>query len=227
MTDTTVEVDPGEKKLLTVTIRGKCGTLDVDTSKIVDDETYEKIFLIGLETAINKVGMSKIAAGLTKLSGAALEAAKAAVLKQAQENVEAIYAGNLKGLKKTAKATGAVQTEAMRLAKAQVKELLRANGYKIGAFSAKELTDYAKEVLAANPELLKKAEANLEERKATPVKGIDLKKMLGSMADNPEAKAKPKVPPKPKAKGEKPTLSAKQAGLVAPRAKPGVGAVTH
>lgn len=223
MTDTQVEQEA--KKLLTVTIRGKCGTLDVDTDMITDMETYEKIFLVGLETVINKVGMSKIAAGLTKLSGAQLDAAKAAVLKQAQENLEAIYAGNLKGLKKTAKASGAVQTEAMRLAKAQVKELLRSNGYKIGAFSAKEITDFAKEVLAANPELLKKAEANLEERKATPVKGIDLRKMLGAMADNPDAKAKPKVPPKPK--GAKAPLSAKQAGLVAPRAKPGVGAVTH
>src|SRR5258705_6118776 len=221
MTDVTVEPGTeGEKKLLTVTIRGKCGTLEVDTTNIVDDETYEEIFLIGVETVINKVGMSKIATGITKLSGAEADKAKAAVLKQAQENVEAMYAGTLKGLKATAKVKGAVNTEAMRLAKAMVKDLLRNNGYKIGAFDAKELTAYAKDVLAANTDLIKKAEANLAERAAAPVKGIDLKKMLGAHADDESRKAKPKGPPKPRAKGDKPTLSAKQAGLVAPRAKP-------
>jgi len=222
MTDVTVEQDPTAtvKKILTVQIRGKCGSVDIDPEKITDDAMYEFIFKTGLDTLVNKVGMAKIATGVTKLSGAEADKRKAEVLKQAQENVEAIYAGTLKGARAATKVTGAVNTEAMRLAKAMVKDLLRNNGYKIGAFDAKELTAYAKDVLAANPDLIKKAEANLAERAAAPVKGIDLKKMLGAHADDESMKAKPKVPPKPKAKGEKVAMSAKQAGLVAPRAKP-------
>jgi hypothetical protein len=229
MTDTTVEQATTEtvKKLLTIEVRGKCGSIEVDPEKITDDAMYEFIFKTGLDTLVNKVGMSKIATGITKLSGAEAERAKAAVLKQAQENVEAIYAGTLKGARAKSKVSGAVNTEAMRLAKAQVKELLRANGYKISAFDAKEITAYAKSVLEANPDLLKKAEANLAERAATPVKGIDITKMLGAHATDETFKAKPKVPPKPKAKGEKAQLSAKQAGLVAPRAKPQGGATAH
>lgn len=220
MSDTTVEQGTTEavSKILTIEVRAKCGTVDIDPEKI-GNEMYEYIFKAGLDAVINKVGMSKIATGITKLSGAEADKAKAAVLKQAQENVEAIYAGTLKGARAKSKVSGAVQTEAMRLAKAQVKQLLRDNGYKIGAFDAKELTAYAKSVLEANPDLLKKAEANLAERAAMPVKGINLSTLLGAHAGDESMKAKPKVPPKPKAKGQ--TLSAKQAGLVAPRAKPG------
>lgn len=226
MTDVTVEQGAGdapvEKRVLTIEVRGKCGTVDVKIDEeSIPGDVYEYIFKTGLEAIINKVGMSKIATGITKLSGDAAVKAKAAVLEQAKKNVAALYDGTIKGLRSTTKVKGAVQTEAMRLAKAQVKELLRNNGYKISAFDAKELTAYAKSVLEANPDLLKKAEANLAERAATPVKGIDLKKMLGAHADDEGMKAKPKVPPKPRAKGEKAPLSAKQAGLVAPRAKPG------
>src|SRR5258708_32668 len=142
MTDVTVEQDTAEatvKKILTVEIRGKCGSVEIDPEKITDDAMYEFIFKTGLDTLLNKVGMSKIATGITKLSGAEADRAKAAVMKQAQENVEAIYAGTLKGSRAKSKVTGAVNTEAMRLAKAMVKDLLRNNGYKIGAFDAKEL----------------------------------------------------------------------------------------
>lgn len=220
MTDTTVEQEVVKSKILKIKVRGGAGEIEVDPENIKDDAVYEYIFAMGLDAVINKVGMSKIATGITKLSGKAAEDAKAKVMEQAQKNVADIYAGTIKGAKATTKVKGAVQTEAMRLAKAQVKQLLRDNGYKISAFDAKELTAFAKDVLAANPDLLVKAEANLAERAAAPVKGIDLKKMLGTKADNAEFKAKPKTPPKPKAKGDKPPLSAKQAGLVAPKAKP-------
>ena len=227
MTDTTVEqgaspTDPTVKQVLTIDIRAKCGTVDVDVEKL-PIEVYEYALKVGLEAIINKVGMSKIATGITKLTGKEAETAKAKVVEQAQKNVAALYDGSIKGMGGKTKRAGVVNTEALRLAKAMVKELLRSNGYKISAFDAKELTAMAKEVLAANPDIYKKAEANLAERAATPVKGFDLKKMLGSRADSEELKAKPKVPPKPKAKGEKGPLSAKQASLVAPRAKPEAG----
>lgn len=225
MTDVSVS-EPTGSKILSLELRGKCGSVDVDPEKITDDAIYEAIFKIGLETVVNKVGMSKIATGITKLTGKAHDDAVAAVRKQAEENVKAIYAGTIKlGRGAAAKRSGAVNTEAMRLAKALVKDLLRNQGYKIGAFSAGELTEYAKEVLAGNPELYKKAEANLVERAETKVKGFDIKAMLGTRADDEELKAKPKVAPKPKKKGDKPSLSATQAGLVAPRQKPAT--LTH
>lgn len=227
MTDTTVANDatpPTEKKIFTIEVRGKCGTVDVDPDDLPID-VYEYALKAGLEAIINKVGMSKIAAGITKLSGKAADDAKAKVLEQARKNVADLKNGTIKGLRSSTKRAGAVNTEALRLAKAMAKQVLRDNGYKISAFDAKELTAMAKEVLAGNPDIYKKAEANLAERAATPVKGFDLKKMLGARADSEELKAKPKAPPK-KAKGEKGTLSAKQAGMVAPRAKPAAGSPT-
>jgi hypothetical protein len=136
-----------------------------------------------------------------------------------------MYDGDLKGAKATSKRTGATQTEAMRLAKALVKDTLRTNGYKISAFDAKEITAFAKEVLAANQDLYKRAEENLKARAELPVKGLSVASMLGERTGDETLKAKPKVPPKPKAKA-KDVISAAQAGKVAPRAKP-TGATAH
>jgi hypothetical protein len=56
--------------------------------------------------------------------------------------------------------------------------------------------------LHGNPDLYKRAEENLVQRAALPVKGLDVKSMLGDKAGDETLKAKPKVPPKPKAKAE-------------------------
>jgi len=204
--------------ILTVKLKGGVGEVEVDVSKIVDMEVYQHIFQAGLEAIINKVGMSKIASGITKKSGEAKAEAEKAVREQAHKTIQAMYDGDLKGAKTATKRTGAVQTEAMRLAKALVKDTLRSNGYKIGAFEAKEITAYAKDVLAANPELYKKAEENLKARAELPVKGLDVKHMLGEeKANDATLKAKPKVPPKAKAKA---TATAVVAGAKVPPAKP-------
>lgn len=212
-------------KTLRIKLKGGAGEVEVDTSRIEDMAVYQYIFQVGLETIINKVGMSKIAAGLTKLEGEEKAKRSTEVVEQAQKTIQAMYDGDLKGAKTVSKRTGAVQTEAMRLAKALVKQTLRDNGYKISAFDAKELTAFAKDVLASNADLYKTAEENLKARAALPVKGLNVAAMLGERAGNEELKAKPKVPPKPKAKA-KDVLSAAQAGKVAPRAKP-AHATTH
>ncbi len=212
---------------LKIKLKGGIGEVEVDTSKIVDMDIYQYIFQVGLETIINKVGMSKIAVGITKAEGEDKVKRTAEIVEQANRTVQAMYDGNLKGAKATSKRTGATQTEAMRLAKALVKDTLRSNGYKISAFDAKQLTAFAKEVLAGNPDLYKRAEENLKARAELPIKGLNVAAMLGDMAEDESLKAKPKVPPKPKAKGEaKATLSAAQAGKVAPRQKP-AGATAH
>ena len=205
---------------LKVKLKGGAGEVDVVPSRIVDEEVYTFIFQAGLDALINKIGMSKIAAGLTKLEGEEKTKRSAEVIEQALKTIQAMYDGDLKGAKATSKRTGAVQTEAMRLAKALVKQTLKDNGYKISAFDAKELTAFAKDVLKDNPDLYNTAEANLKARAELPVKGLNVGKMLGERTADETLKAKPKVPPKPKAKAKDAVLSAAQAGKVAPRQKP-------
>lgn len=211
---------------LKIKLKGGVGEVEVDSAKIVDMDVYQYIFQVGLETIINKIGMSKIAAGITKATGEDLAKRKSEIVEQAQKTIQAMYDGDLKGAKATSKRTGAVQTEAMRLAKALVKDTLRSNGYKISAFDAKELTAFAKEVLAGNPDLYKRAEENLKQRAELPVKGLNVAAMLGERSSDETLKAKPKVPPKPKGKAKDAVLSAAQAGKVAPRQKP-AGATAH
>lgn len=216
MTDTNATTEA--PVTLKIKLKGGVGEVEVDASKIVDMDIYQYIFQVGLETIINKVGMSKIAAGITKATGEDLAKRQDEIKAQAQKTIQAMYDGDLKGAKATSKRTGAVQTEAMRLAKALVKDTLRSNGYKISAFDAKELTAFAKEVLAGNQDLYKRAEENLKQRAELPIKGLNINTMLGERTTDETLKAKPKVPPKPRAKGA--TLSAAQASKVAPRQKP-------
>lgn len=211
-----------------IKLKGDVGEVEVNISKLADS-SYKLAMVEGITSLVNSVGMSKIMPGVTKLEGKEKTERVAAILKQAQQNVEALLAGTISKRGRSAvKASGAVQTEAMRLAKAMVKDLIRNSGQKIGAYSAKEITAAAKKVLEANPELIKTAEKNLEARaaEAKGVGGLDLTNMFGAKASSEEVKAKPKVPPKAKAKGDK-TLSATQAGKVAPRQKPVPAATAH
>lgn len=225
MTDVTTNEAPADTvnalKLVTIELKGNCGSVEVDVDQI-PNEVYKMVFEEGLKAVINAVGMSKIMPGVTKLEGKAKEERVAAIMNQANANVQSLYDGTIKKGGKKAKTSGAVQTEAMRLAKMLVKDHIRNNGQKIGAYSAKEITEAAKKVLEGNPRLIQQAQANLDER-ATEAKktgGLDLVGLFGAKAQSEEVKAKPKTPPKPKAKGEKAPLSAKQASMVAPRQKP-------
>lgn len=220
-TTTAVEAAPVEPKMFAVPLKGDCGEVSVDPSRL-PDEVYDMVLLEGLKAVINSVGMSKKLPGITKLEGSAKEKAIAEVRKQAEDNVEALYLGTIKKGGRKAKASGAVQTEALRLAKMLVKDHIRNSGQKIGAYSAKEITEAAKKVLEGNQRLYQQAEANLSERaqEAKKTGGLDLTALFGEKASSEEVKAKPKAPPKRKENGEK-QLSAKQAGMVAPRQKPG------
>ena len=181
-----------------------------------------------MEAFANKAnGATKALAGITKLEGKELVERQKEVLEAAEKTFQQLMDGIVPGAKK-AKASGAVQTEAMRLAKNMVKDLIRNSGQKIGAYSAKELTAAAKVVLERNPHLTSLAEKNLAERvtEAKGSKALNLEGLFGEKAKSDEVKAKPKVAPKRKEKGEKAPLSAKQAGMVAPKQKP-TGATAH
>ncbi len=200
-------------------IKVKDATVDVDLDAL-PIEVYKEMLRLGAETYINKVGMSKIGAGLTKLEGTELTKAQNAVVAQAQKNVTDMLAGKIKiaGEKSATKVSGAVNTEAMRLAKNIVKDWMKQTGRKISHTPASEITAGAKEVLSAMPELYVTAEENLKKRAETPIKGIDLSSIV---KEDPKLVAKANEAKAAKKKGA--PLSAKQAGLVAPKSKPKAG----
>lgn len=205
-------------------VKGKSVSVNFDELPI---EVYKEMLFLGAKEYINKVGMSKIGAGLTKLEGTELDKAQKAVVAQAQKNVTDMNSGKIKyhGESKSAtKVSGAVNTEAMRLAKNIVKDLMKKAGLKISHTPASEITVAAKEVLKAMPDLYKTAEANLEARAKTPtIAGLDIKALVHA---DPALVAKADAAKAAKKKGG--TISAKQAGMVAPKKKPqGVAATTH
>lgn len=206
-------------------VKGESVSVNFDELPI---EVYKEMLFLGAKEYINKVGMSKIGAGLTKLEGTELEKAQKAVVVQAQKNVSDMNAGKIKyhgeASKSATKVSGAVNTEAMRLAKNIVKDLMKKAGLKISHTPASEITIAAKEVLKAMPDLYKTAEANLEARAKTPtIAGLDIKALVHAdpalVAKADAAKA---------AKKKSGTISAKQAGLVASKKKPtGASATQH
>lgn len=207
------------QKIRIIKVKGETVDVDFDALPI---EVYKEMLRLGAETYINKVGMSKVGAGLTKLEGNDLDKAQKAVVAQAQKNVDDMMKGDIKlpGGKSDKKVPAAVNTEAMRLARNIVKDLIKKDGKKISHYPASEITAGAKVVLANDPSIYEQAEANLKARAETPTpKGIDIGKLLKVdpelVAKAEEAKAKKRK--SPKGEGQ---LSAKQAGMVAPRQKP-------
>lgn len=189
------------------------------------DEVYQAIVAAGLETIFRKSnGIAKHIAGITKATGEDLAKRQKAIAEAAGKTLAQMQGGQVPG-KKAAKATGEerlVHVEAMRLAKIIVKDQIRAAGHRQNAYTAKQITEGCKTVLTKLPHLLDLARKNLAERatETSAAKGVDVKALFGSLADDPSKKAKPKVAPPKKEKGEKAPLSAKQAGMVAPKAKP-------
>lgn len=223
-------VDEAPKEFIgKITLKGGAGEVEINFSEL-PDETYKAILIAGAEAFIHKAnGVAKAITGVTKAEGKDLADRQKIIREGAEKTVQNLKDGIIPGAKK-AKASGAVNTEALRLAKNMFKDLVRNSGQKIGAYSAKEQTAAAKIILERNPHLLALAQKNLDERvaEAKGTKGLDLLALVGEKALSDEVKAKPKVAPKRKAKdGDAPALSAKQAGMVAPRQKPGIGHTAH
>ena len=231
MTDVDTNVGEAEAPkafIAAIPLKSDCGEVTINFDEL-PIEVYKALLIEGAKAIINTVGMSKKLPGITKLEGEDKAKAVAAVREQAEKNVAALMAGNLSKRASKEKVSGAEATEALRLAKILVKDHIRAQGQKIGAYTAKEITEYAKKVLEGNPELMVQAKKNLEARanEAKGIKGLDIFALAGDKAKSEEVKAKPKKAPVRKAKdGEKPPLSAAQAGKVAPRQKP-AGATAH
>ena len=199
-------------ELIVPITKGKSSvTIDTEALPV---EVYKEALALGLKELANR-GMSK----LTKASTRDAEELASLAMAQAQKNVEAIMAGEIRFSGKKAKTgeTAAVMTEARRLAKALIKDAIKANGEKISHYEPKEITALANAYLAEDQSLIDQAKANLEERAKAPT--------LEKLKDVVKAglKASPKLVAKAEAAKSKKTLSKTQAGKVAPRAKPKVG----
>lgn len=199
---------------LTISLKNGAGDVSIDTALLPED-VYREALMQGLK-AIAERAMSKI----TKEAYPVEAERKAAIVAKAEANIADMYSGKTKitGQAKVKKASGAVMTEAMRLARNLVKDAMKANKIKISTVKASEITAAAKTLIESDPSIMSTAEANLKAREATPIK-IDIASLIKAdpeLVKKAEAKAAA-------AKANKP-LSAKQAGKVAPRAKPKPGA---
>lgn len=176
------------------------------------DAMVELIYREGLKVLLN-AKMSKVS--VAKLVGKDLEDAQAAAYEIGMKNFAALEAGTIvKGRTAAAKSgvPAEVRTEAMRLARAIVKDEARNAGLRPSLIPASEITAAAKQVLEDNPDLFAKAQENIDNRKSVTPKislgGLKEDAKLVKAADEKKAAA---------AAARKSTLSAKQAGKVAPR----------
>lgn len=194
-----------------ITKAGKGVVFEVDTEELnaFSGDTFERIVEEGLKTLLNS-RMSKLAAP-SKLTGDEFENNKAAALAKAAENFSDLKAGKL--VKKAAASTKGVDratmTEARRLAKEVVKNEIRKAGMKPSQVEAKDITAAANELIASDSSYIEQATVNLAERATKPTL-IDIKALV---KESPKLKAKAAE----KAAAARTTLSAKQAGKVAPR----------
>lgn len=196
--------------LIEVPVTKGGGVVQFDTDTI-PAEVYAAALAEGLKAFVNK-GMAKIA---TKgLEGEKLEQAKAAAMKKGEENAEAIRNGTIKlpGKKAKSKVSGAIMTEAMRLARATVKAAMKEAKLKLSHYKASQISALAKQYLETDEgkKLIDKAKENLEAREEIKLPAG----LLGSIQADPTLVAKAA-----EEKANKP-MSAKQASLVKPRAKP-------
>lgn len=201
--------------ILEISVTKGAGTVSIDTDAIPVD-VYSEALRLGLKEMVNR-GMSKIT--VKGLEGEKLDEARAAAMTKAAENVEAINSGKVRmgtGAAKKSKESGKVMTEARRLARNIVKDELRKAGHKVSHYAASDITAAANQLIEADPSIVEQAKANLEARETAPVK-IDV---AGLLKESPKL-VKAAEERKAAAKDQ---LSAKQAGLVAKKAKPGTAA---
>jgi hypothetical protein len=189
--------------------------VEVDIDQIPDG-MLEMVYREGLKPLLN-ARMSKIT--VKDLEGDDLKAAKEAATKIANENLEKLYAG--KYVKRGAAGTtdsdgkkipGVVMTEALRLARAKVKDAIREAGMRVSHVAASDITVAAKELIAQDSSFVEQAKVNLEARTAKPL-AVDIASLI-SVSPKLVAKAEER---KAANKANKGTLSAKQAGKVAPK----------
>lgn len=205
-----------DENIMEIVITKAKRALQVNTRDI-PAEMFTDIVYRGISEILNS-GMSKLT--VKDLEGDELEEVQTQIYAKAEENLKALYAGEIKpkgsrGKGKAAKIPAEVKTVAMRLARDLVKDQIRADGEKPSHYKPSDITKWAKDLLEADASLIEMAKAEVEARKAIPVKislaGLKPDAKLVQKAE--EAKAKRKATK---------TLSATQAGI--PTRRKGKGA---
>ena len=203
-------------------------TCDITFPKMGKHSIPVKLDLIPIEQYSDAVYvglLEKLKAGLDKiktmgLEGAELEAAHEAARKVVEENVKKLFANELKtklgsGKGKSTKLPAQVRQVAERLAIDALKDEIRRGGDKPSHYRPADLRKWAKELIASNPQFVADAEEEIRKRTETP-KAITIS--LAGLKPDP---AKVEADKAKKSNGKKGNpLSAKQAGMPAPRAKP-------
>lgn len=146
----------------TMTIPLKGGVefkVDSEMLKNVPEAAWNLVIIKGLQAVLG-LKMSKI--GVAGLEGAELETARKEIQQVAENNLNDLVAGKVRGRgAPKQKGQSAIKTEAVRLAKLSVKAQLKAAGLKITSYSGAELTAAAKGLVETDPSFMAKAEANL------------------------------------------------------------------
>lgn len=212
ITQRAVKGKHGDGDIYSVPVTKAKTEIEVNTGDL-PEEAFVEIMALGLKTWLNK-GMGDVK---TKdLEGEALVKAQAEALKFANENLAKLLSGEFKkSASKAAKVAGKVMTEAKRLARNFVKDQLKRAGHKVSHYPAAEITKAAVALIEADGNWVKMAQESLDQTAAQKAT-ID----LSSIKVDPKLVAKAN---EKKKGGDKPPLSATQAGIVAPRAKPTLG----
>jgi hypothetical protein len=189
--------------------------LEINTGDL-PAEAFIEIVALGLKTFLNK-GMGDVK---TKdLEGEALAKSQEQALKFANENLAKLLSGDFKrSASKAAKVAGKVMTEAKRLARNFIKDTLKAQGHKVSHYPAAEITKAAVATIEADPSWIRMAEESLAQA-AKQKTTVDISAI----------KVDPKLVAKAESKRKDKPLSATQAGIAAPRARPqgGIGGRPH
>lgn len=207
---TGVDGKHGKGDVYSIAITKAKKEVEVNTGDL-PSEAFIEIVALGLKTYLNK-GMGDVK---TKdLEGEALAKAQAEAMKFATDNLSKLLSGEFKkSASKAAKVAGKVMTEAKRLARNFIKDALKAQGHKVSHYPAAEITKAAVATIEADPSWIKMAEESLAQA-AQQKSAVD----LGAIKVDPKLVAKANA--KKKGGEGKAPLSATQAGIVAPRARP-------
>jgi len=146
--------------------KAKGQVIEINTDEL-GDNVYEEVIKLGLKALVNR-GTSKI----TKETYPKAEELAIAAMAQAEKQLQAIYAGNIRVSSSAPKeASGAVMVEARRLAKNLVKDELKRKGKRVSHYEAADITKMANALIEARPDLVAQATANIEERskQAVPI----------------------------------------------------------
>ena len=206
---------------ITISKAGKSIPIDSDMINELPPAMQARILEEGLKVLLN-AKMTKVK---TKdLVDDELVSAQSAAMVIAAKNLDDLKAGKLTKRGSSAATKGVdrkIVTEAMRLGRNHLKSLYREKGGIVSRVEASVWTAGAKQLIESDPQFMDQAKINLEETATKPTVAIDLEAL--GIAASPKLVAEAEA----KKLARKGSLSATQAGKVAPRRREAAPQHTH